>query len=335
MENISFGFTMYSNASSVVLLNLVPLGISETYVYPAFLLGTLTYLIIMVCNLLVLTAIVWNRKLHQPMFILLFNLPISDMVGATAFFPQLVWSIVTQNRVISYPACVIQALLIHIYGTGDLVILSAMAFDRYVAICCPMRYNAIMTPHNLIKIIVSIWLSSLSLMVTLISMLARFKVCRTNIVDLYCNNPSLLKLVCNDTRVNNYYGLFFIVLLQGGTLSLMIYTYAQILCTCVMGNRSHARHKAIQTCSTHLVVYLMLQINTLVTLTAHRIESASPYLRRALGVSVLVFPPLLDPIIYGLNTRELKVSIKMFVKRNVGSDANKPNFHLKIDKQTR
>lgn len=253
------------------------------------------------------------------MFILLFNLPISDMMGATAFFPQLVLSIVTQNRLISHPACIIQALLIHVYGTGNLLILSAMAYDRYIAICCPLKYNAIMTPQYLVRIIILIWLASFSIMVTLISLLVRFKFCRTNVVDLYCNNPSLLKLVCEDTRVNNYYGMFFIALIQGGPLALTIYTYAQILRTCVMTNQSNSRLKAIQTCGSHLVVYLLLQINTLVTLIAHRIESVSPYLRRALGVSILVFPPLLDPIIYGLKTTELKNSIKMLLIRNVGS----------------
>lgn len=308
---------MYANASSAVLLTLETLGLSNAYIYPAFLFGTLTYLCIMFFNLLVLTTIAWSKKLHKPMFILLFNLPISDMVGATAFFPQLIFSFVTQNRLISYPACVTQAFLIHVYGTGNLLILSAMAYDRYVAICCPLKYNVIMSPHNLVKIIILIWLINFSIIVTLISLLGLFKICRTNIVDLYCNNPSLMKLVCEDTSVNNYYGIFSIVLLQGGSLLIMIYTYAQILRTCVMTNQPNARRKAIQTCGSHLVVYLMLEINTFIALISHRFEIVSPFLRRALGVSVLVFPPFLDPIIYGLKTAELKQSIQMFLKRNV------------------
>ncbi|XP_070762285.1 olfactory receptor 1M1-like [Enoplosus armatus] len=310
---------MYTNASSAVLLTLETLGLSDVYIYPAFLFGTLTYLLIMFFNLLVLTTIAWSKKLHKPMFILLFNLPISDMVGATAFFPQLVFSIATQNRLISHPVCVTQAFLIHVYGTGNLLILSAMAYDRYIAICCPLRYNTIMSPHSLVRIIILIWLINFSIIVTLISMLARFKICRTNIVDLYCNNPSLLKLACEDTKVNNYYGLASVVLLQGGPLSIILYTYAQILRTCIKTNQPDARRKAMQTCSSHLLVFLILQINTMVTLISHRIESVSPFLRRGLGVSVLVFPPFLDPLIYGLKSTELKQNIKLFLKRNVGS----------------
>ncbi|XP_074496937.1 olfactory receptor 52B2-like [Sebastes fasciatus] len=310
---------MYTNASYRELLTLVSLDLTATQMYPAFVFGTLTYLIIMFCNLLVLTTIAVSKKLHKPMFILLFNLPISDMVGATAFFPQLLFSIVTQNRLISAPACITQAFLIHFYGTGNLLILSAMAYDRYIAICCPLRYNAIMSPHHLIRIIILIWFINFSLMFTLFMLVARFKICRTNIVDLYCNNPSLLKLVCEDTRVNNYYGIATIFVLMGVPLLVIIYTYAQILRTCVMTNNTDARRKAIQTCGTHLVIFLILQINTTFTFIAHRIESSSPYLRRALGVSILIFPPFLDPIIYGLKTTELKQSMITFLKRNVGS----------------
>nr|XP_046244857.1 olfactory receptor 4D1-like [Scatophagus argus] len=310
---------MYTNSSSALLLTLETLSLSNAYVYPAFLFGTLTYLLVMFCNLLILTTIALTKKLHKPMFILLINLPISDMVGASAFFPQLLLSIVTQNRQISHPACIIQAFLIHVYGTGNLLILSAMAYDRYIAISCPLRYNTIMTLQNLVRIIILIWFINFSIMVTLFLLLARFKICRTNIVDLFCNNPSLLKLICEDTSVNNYYGVVFMILIQGGPLALMIFTYAQILRTCVMTNQSNARRKAVQTCSSHLIVYLFLQINTLFTLIGHRTESVSPFLRRTFGASVLVFPPLLDPIIYGLRIKELRECIKIFLKRNAGS----------------
>ncbi|XP_073341718.1 olfactory receptor 6N1-like [Pagrus major] len=310
---------MYMNASSAVSLTLEPLGLSRAYIYPAFLFGTLTYLFIMLCNLMVLTTIACSAKLRRPMFILLFSLPISDMLGATALFPQLVYSIVTQNRLISLPACVIQALLVHSYGGGNVLTLTAMAYDRYIAICWPLKYNAIMTPHNLVKIIISVWSINISLIVVQLSLLARLKICRTNVIDLYCNNPSIVKLTCDDTRVNNYYGLFTIFICQAGPLSVILYTYAQILRKCVMTNQSNARQKAIQTCGTHLVVYLVLEFSGFITLIAHRINIVSPYIRRALGLTLLVFPPILDPIIYGLKTKELKTGIKMFLKRKAGS----------------
>lgn len=309
---------MRTNTSSAAAwLELQSLNLSDSHVYPAFLFGTLLYVAIIFCNMLVLSAIAWCRKLHQPMFILLFSLPIADMLGATAFFPQFVVSIVTRSRLISYPACVTQAFLIHLYGTLNLFSLSAMAYDRYIAICYPLRYSTLMSPHSLAKIILVVWLSSFAIIGTLFALLVRFRLCRRNLVDLFCNNPSLLKLVCDDTRVNSYYGLVFIVVIQGVPALVMLFTYGQILRLCLVAQQSDSRRKAIQTCSSHLIVYLFLQINTLVTLISHRNNSLSPYLRRALGVSVLLFPPFFDPIVYGLSTKELKKGVKMLLRRNL------------------
>uniref|UniRef100_A0A3B3HFA2 Olfactory receptor n=1 Tax=Oryzias latipes TaxID=8090 RepID=A0A3B3HFA2_ORYLA len=295
---------MLSNSSSVDILTLSSLDLQPTYIYPSFVFGTLLYLITVFCNLLVLLTIAVSKKLHKPMFILLLNLPISDIVGATALFPHFLFSIITESRLISSEACITQAFFIHIYG--NLMFLTAMAYDRYMAICSPLKYNAVMNSQNLLRIICLIWFLNFALMFTLFMLLARFKFCRTNIADWYCNNPSLLKLVCSDITLNNYYGLFTIILDMGAPLILILYTYAQILFTCVKTNNTNGRKKAIQTCSTHLVVFLVLQVNTTFTLISHRFENASPFLRRALGVSVLIFPPFLDPLIYGLRTRELR-----------------------------
>lgn len=309
---------MHTNTSSATaLLQLQSLGLSDSHVYPAFLFGTFLYVLIMSSNLLVLTTIAWCKKLHQPMFILLFSLPIGDIMGATAFFPQFVMSIVTRSRLISYPACITQAFLIHLYGSLNLLSLSAMAYDRYIAICFPLRYSTLMSPHILVKLIVFVWLASFTIIGTLFVLLVRFRVCRRNLVDLFCNNPSLLKLVCDDTRLNDYYGMVFIAILQGGPAVVMLYTYGQIMRTCLKAHQSDSWRKVLQTCSSHLIVYLMLQINTLVTLISHRNKSLSPQMRRVFGVSVLLFPPLFDPIIYGLSTRELKKGMKMFLRRNL------------------
>lgn len=304
---------MHSNVSFAVLLTLATLGLADVYVYPAFLLGMLTYLLIIFCNLLVFITIVWSKKLHKPMFILLLNLPISDMLGATALFPQLIVSIVTKNRVISYPACATQGFLAHIYGTGNLLTLSVMAYDRYVAICYPLRYNQIMTSKTLVKIIIMIWAINISFLTIMFLFLVQSRICRTNILDLFCNYPSLMKLICGDTRLNNYYALFYTAMYRGGALAIISFTYVQILRTCLMTNRPEARQKAIQTCGSHLTVYLIFEMNAAIIFISHRIDGVSLLLQRVLGMTILIFPPILDPIIYGLKTKELKQSIKMFL----------------------
>uniref|UniRef100_A0A3B4A5K0 Olfactory receptor n=1 Tax=Periophthalmus magnuspinnatus TaxID=409849 RepID=A0A3B4A5K0_9GOBI len=315
----SSSVVMSENTSLDNFLTLEELGLhSSSAQYPAFIFAILMYTLILIFNSMVLLSIVTSKTLHKPMFLLLCNLPISDMVGASAFFPHLVFGIITKNRIISYNSCMFQGFLIHFYGTANLLTLSAMAYDRYIAICSPLRYNSIMTMQTLVKLIIMIWFTNVGIIGTLFALHVRLKICRTKIVDLYCNNPSLLKLACfsSNTMLINYYGVFNIVLLQGGTLLVIMYTYMQILRLCIMSKQTEVRSKAAQTCSSHLVSFLVLQINTVIALSAHRLTNASSFLRRSMGVSVVIFPPFLDPIIYGLSSREIKTAFFGLLKRN-------------------
>ncbi|XP_036453512.1 olfactory receptor 52B2-like [Colossoma macropomum] len=307
---------MASNLSIyTTLLTMEPLDILPSNIFPAFIFGTLTYCAILIFNMTVLLTIALNRKLHKPMYLLLFNLPINDMMGATAFFPQLVSSLLSQNRSITYSACFAEAFLTHLYGAGSLLILTAMAYDRYVAICCPLKYNTLMSPNNLLKIIIIMWTLDFTLIGLLLALNYRKEICFTNIVDMYCNNPSLMRLICGDIQLNNYYGLFITIFFQGLSLLIVIFTYIKILITVVAKRQSDAKGKAIQTCGTHLIVFLCLEFNAFFALIAHRLPNVSPYIRRVLGVSVMVFPPFLNPLIYGLRTKEIRHNIFEFFQK--------------------
>ncbi|XP_048840635.1 olfactory receptor 52B2-like isoform X1 [Brienomyrus brachyistius] len=297
------------------ILSMEPLGLSPSAVYPMFLLGLETYCLILVFNLTLILTIALNRQLHKPMFLLLINLPINDIMGATAFYPQLIHSILSQDRTISQAACFLQAVLVHLYGGGTLLILTIMAYDRYVAICLPLRYNAIMSLNLVAKLITTAWLYNFAMIGVVFILLARFRFCRSAITDTYCNNPSLMKLVCEDVSINNYYGLFFAVLTQSVSLFAVMVTYIQILLTCLVNKCADAQSKAIRTCGTHLVVFVLYELTTLFTIVSHRFNEVSAFLRRSVGVSFLVFPPILNPLIYGLNTSEIRVKVIHYIRK--------------------
>uniref|UniRef100_A0A3B4DZX6 Olfactory receptor n=1 Tax=Pygocentrus nattereri TaxID=42514 RepID=A0A3B4DZX6_PYGNA len=300
MDNFSI-YTTY--------LTLESLDILPSNIVPAFIFGTLAYCAILVFNMSVMLTIALNRTLHKPMYVLLFNLPLNDMVGASAFFPQLVS--------ITYSACFVQALLTHLYGAGSLLILSAMAYDRYIAICCPLKYSTMMSPNNLMTIIIIMWTLDFTLIGFALALNYQKEICSTKIVDIFCNNPSLMKLICGDTKLNNYYGLFTIAFIQGLSLLIVVFTYMQILITVVVKRQSDAKGKAIQTCGTHLIVFLCLEFNIVFALMAHRFETASPNLRKALGASVMIFPPIINPLIYGLKTKEIRQNFIFFFHKRV------------------
>ncbi|XP_066555778.1 olfactory receptor 52H1 [Amia ocellicauda] len=305
MDNVSSNITY--------ILNIEGLNIPPIAFYPVFIIAIISYCLIIFCNIVILLIIAIEKRLHEPMYLLLINLPVNDLIGGTVILPQLIHEILWDSRSISYPVCVTQAFFIHMYAGGTVLILTAMAYDRYVAICLPLRYNTIMTNTNVLKITILVWFIDLVLMAVLFYLLLRFPRCRSLISNTYCDNPSLLRLVCADTSLNNIYGLFITALLQISSVVPIAFTYLQILLTCLRNKRSDAKKKAIQTCATHLAVFIILEITGLFSILAYRFENASPFIRRMFGASTLIFPPAVNPIIYGLKTKEIKSKLKQFL----------------------
>ncbi|XP_074496782.1 olfactory receptor 52B2-like [Sebastes fasciatus] len=303
------------NVSHVLVLN--RFNLSSENVFPAFLFATLGYMIILFCNLILILTIVLNKSLHQPMYLILLSLPINDLIGSSAFFPQVIKDLLTNSRTMQYSACVTQAFFIHIYAAGTVFILSAMAYDRYIAICLPLKYNTVMTYAHIMRLITVVWMSCLVLIGVLFVLLLRLPRCRSELTHPYCDNPSLLSLVCANTTINNIYGLIMVALSQVIANGMILYTYLQILVACFRSKRSDTKAKALQTCATHLIVFLLLECLGLFTIISYRIKNISPHLRRFLGVATLIFPPALNPIIYGLKTKEIREKVVYFFRNKV------------------
>ncbi|XP_061072283.1 olfactory receptor 52D1-like [Conger conger] len=303
------------NVSSILRLqsfDLPPKG-----VYASFIFATLNYLVILFCNLSLMATIIMNKSLHQPMYLLLFNLPVNDLIGSSALFPQLIKQILLDSGYIEVSNCIVQAFFIHVYGVGSVFILVAMAYDRYMAICNPLKYSTIMTHSHIIRIIALVWLMDLLLMGVLFFLLLRLPRCRSLMSHSYCDNPSLLRLVCADTTINNIYGLCLLASMQVFSVGMIIFTYLQILYACFKSKRPDTKSKAVQTCATHLTVFLLLECLGLFTIISYRIKHLSPHSRRMIGVSTLIFPPTLNPIIYGLKTKEIRQRITLPFRKMV------------------
>ncbi|XP_053503084.1 olfactory receptor 52E4-like [Ictalurus furcatus] len=306
-----------TDLSNISTLTLQGFNLPPESIVPAFVFATLGYLTILSCNLILLSTIILNKSLHQPMYILLLNLPINDLIGSTALFPQIIKELLWDTRTIQFSTCVIQAFFIHIYATGAVFILTAMAYDRYVAICCPMRYNTIMSNIHIVRLISLVWLSNIFIIAVLFILLLRLPRCRSFVTHTYCDNPSLLQLVCVNTTINNIYGLMTVAVCQVITVGLIAFTYIQILIACFRNKGSDTRKKALQTCATHLIVFLLFECLGLFTVISYRLTDLSPHLRKFSGVAAMILPPTLNPIIYGLRTKEIRVRALKFLHKRV------------------
>lgn len=292
------------NTSSV--LELRRFELPPEAIFPAFLFAALSYMLILFCNLILISVITLNKSLHQPMYLILLNLPVNDLIGSSALFLQVMKELLTKSRTMHYSSCVTQAFFIHIYAGGTVFIMTAMAYDRYIAKCNPLKYNAIMTHAHIFRIITCLWLTNLAILSVLFFLLLRLPRCRSELTHLYCDHPSLLALVCANVTVNHIYGLFTVALTQVIANVIIMYTYLQILVACFRSKQPDTKSKALQTCATHLTVFLLLECLGLFTIISYRLKDISPLLGKFMVMSTLIFPPTLNPIIYGLKTKEIR-----------------------------
>ncbi|XP_073719325.1 olfactory receptor 1-like [Misgurnus anguillicaudatus] len=287
-------------------MTLDPLSIPPGAKYPIFFTGIFIYMFSVFCNLTLLFLIMLQQSLHKPMYFILFSLPLNDLLGITSMFPKVLSDIVSETNYTYYPLCVFQAFLLHMYVGGVLFTLAAMAFDRYIAICMPLRYNAIMKPKVVMGIIALMWGLNLSFIGVLFSLQGMHSRCRSHILSLFCDNPSLLKLTCSDTTVNNIFGLALTALMQVFTISIQGFSYVKIFLTCLASSRSEAKSKAINTCLAQLAIFIIYEITMLFYVLSHRFSNINSNLQKIMGMLIFLVSPLLNPIVYGLNSHEIE-----------------------------
>ncbi|XP_056330526.1 odorant receptor 116-2 [Danio aesculapii] len=298
-------------------LTLDPFSIPPGAKYPIFIFGIFIYMFGAFCNLTLLLLIFLTESLHKPMYFILFSLPLNDFVGITSMLPKVLSDILTETNNTYYPLCVLQGFLLHMYGGGVLFVLAAMAFDRYIAICMPLRYNALMTPRAVMGIVALVWGLDLFFIILLFALQSKYSRCRSDILNVFCDNPSLLKLTCSNTIVSNIIGLFNTAMIQIISVSIQAFSYVKILITCLATSKSDAKSKAINTCVSQLVIFIMFEIVATFTILSHRFKSVNADLQKIMGMLIFLVPPLLNPIVYGLNSHELRNNLLKIIHRKI------------------
>ncbi|KAM8902292.1 olfactory receptor 7C1-like [Spinachia spinachia] len=306
---------MESNTTSEIL-EIQGFDISPEFMYPLFFLLLFVYLTLLCSNIGLLVLIITEKSFHQPMYILFCNLSVNDLIGNTVLLPQLMAHVISTERFITYNQCVVQAFHSHTFGSASHMILIIMAIDRYVALCHPLRYTSIMTPRAVVVLSATAWSVSLVLVSVLIGLTVRLSRCGSVIQNAYCDNASLFKLSCEDVSINNIYGLFFTVVLFSCSMGGIAVTYFRIAVICWIKKSKDLNNKALQTCTSHLVLYLIMLWSGFLTIILHRFPNY-PDLRKIAYILFHVVPANLNPIIYGMQSRTLRERIIQILQRKV------------------
>ncbi|XP_059208042.1 olfactory receptor 52N5-like [Centropristis striata] len=287
------------------LLQLEGLKVSPQSSVPAFVLLLLIYIFIMVSNLGLVVLISMERSLQQPMYLLFCNMSVNDVFGATIIIPHVLRDLLISERHIRYVHCVVQAFCVHLHASASHTVLMIMAFDRYVAICNPLRYANIMTGRMVASLSAAAWGSAVVLVLILVGLSARLSRCRSVIFNLFCDNASVFKLSCESVLINNIYGLGYTVLLLGSSIGSVTLTYLRIAIVCLSSKNKNLNSRALQTCATHLAVYAILLVSGFIIVILHRFPQLADH-RKVAAVLGHVVLPALNAVIYGLQMKEVR-----------------------------
>ncbi|XP_044894061.1 olfactory receptor 52H1-like [Felis catus] len=265
------------------------------------------YLAAIVGNSILLYLIAVEHSLHAPMFFFLSMLAMTDLILSTTCVPKTLTIFWLGPQKISFPGCLTQLFFLHYSFVLDSAILLAMAFDRYVAICSPLRYTTILTPRTIAKIIVGISFRSFCVIVPCVFLANRLPFCRTRIIPhTYCEHIGVARLACADISVNIWYGFGVPIMTVISDVILIAVSYILILCAVFRLPSQGARHKALGTCASHVCVILMFYIPAFFSILAHRFgRNVSRTFHIIFANLYIVVPPALNPIVYGVKTKQI------------------------------
>ncbi|XP_077156015.1 olfactory receptor 52K1-like isoform X1 [Ranitomeya variabilis] len=271
----------------------------------------LIYAHIMVSNGVMVYRILVDMTLQSPMYLLIGLLFLVNVACTTTFMPKFILGLVFDLNRITLSGCLVQMWFIYVIVTFESTVILLMALDRYVAICKPLRYHDIMTNRFLSQLT---WVSlarSVVLMTPIIYLDSRVKFCKSNVIlNFVCENMGLLKLACGDISGIQAIGLIVRMAITVVDGSLLLISYLTILHT-AMFVLKQSRSKALNTCSSHIFVALIIYASSILSALIYRLEtSVSVDIQNLTSAIYFLFPATINPIIYGVRVKEIRLSLK-------------------------
>ncbi|XP_036416870.1 olfactory receptor 1-like [Colossoma macropomum] len=312
MQSVSSTNTAFIRPSSFYITGLY--NVPHAKYYYVFL--CFVYAVTVLGNLFIMGTIYLAHSLHTAKYVAVFNLALSDLCGSSALIPKLLDMFLFENQYISYEACLANMFFVYVFMTMQSLTLLAMAYDRLIAICFPLRYHAIVTKTSMTLIIFAMWILSLSVTALMVALVTRLSFCRSTTVHSYfCDHGPVYYLACNDYSMNSIIGSVCTAGLLYIPLILIALSYVCIGIALQKISHGAERKKAIKTCTSHVILVAMFYLPFISVFTAALTKFIDTNVAMISTALTQTIPSMLNPIIYTLKTEEVLQSIKVLYKR--------------------
>ncbi|KAM5247575.1 olfactory receptor 51I2-like [Ctenodactylus gundi] len=269
------------------------------------------YVVAVVGNSLIMAAVRADSALHEPMYLFLSMLAVTEVGVSLSTLPTVMGILWFDINRVGFDGCLAQMFFIHTFSCMESGVLLAMSYDRFVAIYNPLRYTSVLTLPRILSMGLGITLKSVVLMTPLPVLLKQLPYCHINSLShSYCLHSDLIQLPCADTRLNSILGLAIVLATFGLDSLLIVVSYVLILYTVLGIASGEGRKKALNTCVSHICAVLVYYVPMIGVSVMHRAaKHASPVVHTIMSSLYLFVPPVLNPIIYSVKTRPIRQAI--------------------------
>ncbi|XP_037674623.1 olfactory receptor 13A1-like [Choloepus didactylus] len=271
------------------------------------------YTMALMGNTLIITVITCSCGLHSPMYFFLLNLATMDIICSSTVLPKVLAGLAWEENTISFQGCMTQLFFLVWSASSELLLLTVMAYDRYVAICRPLHYGTLMSLRLCLALAMGVWASCALNSSINIALMAQLSFCGPNVIThFFCEIPPLLLLSCSPTHVNSIMTTLADAFYGGINFLLTLVSYGYIIASILRIHSAEGKQKAFSTCSSHLIV-VSIYYSAVFCAYISPASSYSPERSKLAGVLYTAISPTINPLIYTLRNQEFKAALgKLF-----------------------
>ncbi|XP_066556247.1 olfactory receptor 51F2-like [Amia ocellicauda] len=274
------------------------------------------YAVTVLGNSFIMLIIYMDRNLHTPKYVIVFHLAVVDLCSSTALIPKFIDTFLFDNQLIAFEACLANFFFVQCFTFMQSLTLILLAYDRFIAICFPLKYHVIITNVAMVVILAVLWTLSSGLVIAAVVFMTRLSFCKSIVINsYYCDYGPMFRLACNDNSPNYIISIMGITIMFVGALVLIVATYVCIIFALLKIASAEERLRAMKTCTSHLIVVALFYLPISSIYIAAIVTIVPPNVRIISTSLSYTIPPMLNPIIYTLKTEEIVQAIQKLFKR--------------------